>query len=87
MNTFFFGYLSLKWRRLVRFIVLSPSIILFSMYIFVQLEFVYNNNYDEVKNIIRWYSALDYEPIIFNFLLMISPVISWLGKPFVVKEK
>ena len=68
MNTFFFGYLSLKWRRLVRtgFTLLLISIPFY----------------------------LDKKPILhpdtIGFMLLyffLVALISWLIKPFVVKEK
>ena len=67
LNTFFFGYLSLKWRRLVRTLLLTPYIFFISMYFIIFLD-------------------------IFEYLLFCigTPIIvvlmSWIIKPFVVKE-
>ena len=69
MNTFFFGYLSLKWRRLVRTISI----------IYLIFNFLY------------WTGELWGEfPEFFIFISLFSipiPLISWVLKPFIVKEK
>jgi hypothetical protein len=70
MNTFFFGYLSLKWRRLIR------VVLLFVIVFWIYVAFFENN-----------------KTLNTDFLLAISipflsiALISWLVKPFVVKEK
>jgi len=76
LNTFFFGYLSLKWRRLFRTLIIVAYLfwILFSFY--ETRHFYYRYYYD-----------------IGAFILLISipivsiPLISWVIKPFIVKEK
>ena len=73
LYTFFFGYLSLKWRRLVRTLLLLPTILfqLFMIVIFIDSR----GNGD-----------------LFGFLLLslfiplFIGLLSWIIKPFVVKE-
>ena len=73
LYTFFFGYLSLKWRRLVRTLLLLPTILfqLFMIIIFIDSR----GNGD-----------------LFGFLLLslfiplFIALLSWVIKPFVVKE-
>ena len=73
LYTFFFGYLSLKWRRLVRTLLLLPTILfqLFMIVIFIDSR----GNGD-----------------LFGFLLLslfiplFIGMLSWVIKPFVVKE-
>ena len=67
MNTFFFGYLSLKWRRLIR--TISIFLFLLSSFIGLLLEF------DDGFGIL---------PISIFFL---TPLISYVIKPFIVKDK
>ena len=66
LYTFFFGYLSLKWRRLIR--TISISIFLLSIFIGLLLQF------DDGLGIL---------PI---FIFFLTPLISYVVKPFVVKE-
>ena len=66
VNTFFFGYLSLKWRRLIR--TISIFLFLLSFFIGLLLEF------DD---------GIVFLPISIFFL---TPLISYVVKPFVVKE-
>ena len=67
VNTFFFGYLSLKWRRLIR--TISIFLFLLSFFIGLLLEF------DDGFGIL---------PISIFFL---TPLISYVVKPFIVKDK
>ena len=67
LNTFFFGYLSLKWRRLVMTLLLTT-------YIFFISYIVYRKVYT-YQSFLFWIGT----PII--VVLM-----SWVIKPFVVKE-
>ena len=67
LNTFFFGYLSLKWRRLIR--TISIFLFLLSFFIGLLLEF------DDGFGIL---------PISIFFL---TPLISYVVKPFIVKDK
>lgn len=74
LYTFFFGYLSLKWRRLFRTLIIIPFILLIAFL----LKVIF---FENVK-------------VAFYYLLILSligiPIIigllSWLIKPFVVKE-
>ena len=81
MNTFFFGYLSLKWRRLIR-----------SITILIVLLFYLGDELGICP--IRYYCLqFDYvggDWVTYMFILLpIIPIsfISWIVKPFVVKEK
>lgn len=77
LNTFFFGYLSLKWKRLFR------TLILIAYLFWIVISFY------ETR---RWYYRSGYQYNIGEFILLISipivsiPLISWVIKPFVVKE-
>ena len=78
MNTFFFVYLSLKWRRLLRFLILTPV-----LYFIV----VVSNCYYEwgLSSVYAYNCFLDFLPLLIP--LGVSPLCSWLGKPFIVKAK
>ena len=93
LNTFFFGYLSLKWCRLVRTLFVLPSIIY--MWIVCDKTFprcatgpsgTYVNNVlilDPCERLI----PMDYrEFFISTSFLLLIPLLSWVIKPFVVKE-
>ena len=72
LNTLFFGYLTLKWRRLIRTIFTTPYLIWIAWCIISgQLRF----------NLVLLFSAflLALVPIVSIAL------ISWVVKPFVVK--
>tara|TARA_B100000787_G_scaffold143459_1_gene113058 strand:+ start:257 stop:712 length:456 start_codon:yes stop_codon:yes gene_type:complete len=66
VNTFFFGYLSLKWRRLIR----TTSIFIFFLSIFIGL-------------LLQFDDGIGILPI---FIFFLTPLISYVVKPFVVKE-
>jgi len=72
LYTFFFGYLELKWRRLVRtlllFYMISATILFFQ-------SFIGGWNWDDEEIIL---SVL--------ILIFITPLFSYILKPFVVKE-
>ena len=75
LYTFFFGYLSLKWRRLVRTLLLLTTILF-------QLSML---------GIYIIYSNFDFDPHGIEFLLslfipLLIGLFSWVIKPFVVKE-
>ena len=86
LNTFFFGYLSLKWKRLFRTLIIVA-------YFFWGLvawdEAVHYGwiNYNRI-NEERIISSFDID----DFILLISipivsiALISWVIKPFIVKE-
>jgi TRAP-type C4-dicarboxylate transport system permease small subunit len=71
MNTFFFGYLSLKWRRLVRTLLVIGFLILVINFIWGEFE----------------YETIEYKMILMTTYIVPIPLISWLVKPFIVKEK
>lgn len=74
LNTFFFGYLSHKWRRLVRTLI----IIGFAYFTF--------GNYKTHFNFYESYFDYEYFLMLtFLFILAIA-LISWVLKPFIVKE-
>jgi len=86
MNTFFFGYLSLKWRRLIRFVVCP--ILIFGLAVFniesnIASEFsniIFSTHFSNLDDITKWSIII----------IMVAPqlaFISWIIKPFVVKEK
>ena len=85
LNTFFFGYMPLKWRRLIRFVI-SPVIIFFLAV-----------GSGEGINLLRipLYKVISSDEVL-TFIFVTSSLllaflelafISWLLKPFVVKEK
>jgi len=78
LYTFFFGYLELKWRRLVRTLLLA-YIILATLYLFDSLRLLFGDwdmYWDMYDNILRT-----------TFILIIlTPLVSYILKPFVVKE-
>ena len=79
LYTFFFGYFSsLKWRRLIRFVI-SPVIVFLLMVLNAELYeltgILYNVNEGLPTVIVLFCSALPE-----------LAFISWIIKPFVVKE-
>ena len=80
LNTFFFGYLALKWRRLIR----SISIFLW----LIPTNFVDGSLLQGI-----YWAIIDLEfkdALAYSFFLLLSSlpigIISWIIKPFVVKE-
>ena len=71
MNTFFFGYLSLKWRRLIRTLLVVGFLILVINFIWGEFE----------------YETIEAKMILMTTYIVPIPLISWLVKPFVVKDK
>ena len=67
LNTFFFGYLSLKWRRLFRTLIMIPLVCWFGACIV------------EGGKPSEWILSIAPLPIV--------GLISWVVKPFVVKDK
>jgi len=67
LNTFFFGYLSLKWRRLIRVLILILLVCWFVDWIV------------EGGKPSEWILSIAPLPIV--------GLISWVVKPFVVKDK
>ena len=81
LNTFFFGYLSLKWKRLFRTLILIPYLI------HIILSFDEAKTWSNVNGV-----YLEGFNIAYFILLILIPIvsialISWVIKPFIVKEK
>ena len=77
LYTFFFGYFSLKWRRLIRFVI-SPVIIFLLMILNWEVYYqtgILDNFSEGLMTVIVLFSALPE-----------LAFISWIIKPFVVKE-
>ena len=72
MNTFFFGYLSLKWRRLVRVLCIVFSLI-----------FIWN---DFFENLFFW-STLENNVLGIILIITSIALLSYTLKPFIVKDK
>lgn len=72
LNTFFFGYLSLKWRRLVRTLIIMP--------------YAYLAIYHTVYFIKRGYTDSIIVYLIPIYLTILTPLISWVLKLFIVKD-
>ena len=73
LYTFFFGYLSIKWRRLVRTLLLLPTI---SFQLFMIVIFL-----DEI-----WNFYLLRLLLLSLFIPLFIALLSWIIKPFVIKE-
>ncbi len=76
MNTFFFGYLPLKWKRLLR--VLSFLFVLILIFIYNEMN-------------LKWgkIGSDDYHYFFAPFFFSVAVIllISWIVKPFVTKEQ
>ena len=72
MNTFFFGYLSLKWRRLVR----TLFVVGFFWYILPNDLIWAYKNFDTLKR---------YQFLILIYIVTVA-LTSWIIKPFVIKD-
>ena len=73
LYTFFFGYLSLKWRRLVRTLLLLPTI-LFQLFMIV--IFIFSGGDGDLFGLL----------LLSLFIPILIGLSSWVIKPFVVKE-
>ena len=85
MNTFFFGYFPLRWRRLIRFVVCP--VLIFCLGVF-NLE---SNIASELTQIIFSTIFRDLDFITQSSVMVVMVVsqlafISWIIKPFVVKD-
>ena len=78
LNTFFFGYFALKWRRLIRSLTLFP-LILWILYGFI-LVIIDGRQFWEDSGLIFFLL------IPLGFVVIIG-FISWLIEPFVVEKK
>ncbi len=74
LYTFFFGYASLKWRRLFRTLIILPALAFFIAGVFLELI-----EQGDIK------SFMVVNLAIAGYFILIG-LISWLIKPFVVKE-
>ena len=84
LNTFFFGYLSLKWRRLIRTLI---TIAYLPFIVFTYLEGcrdIHYNGYG-VKTIGEF--NLLYFILLISIPIVSIALISWVIKPFAVKEE
>jgi len=72
LYTFFFGYLSLKWRRLVRTLLLLPTISFQLIWLGVSI-------YDVDVEAFGFF-------LLSLFITLFIGMLSWIIKPFVVKE-
>jgi hypothetical protein len=85
LYTFFFGYAALKWRRLIRatIILLLLFITLIGLGAFDKnppnMAIVYARDYPDMMEI----ETMNF--LIFTILLL-TPIVSWVIKPFIVKE-
>ena len=83
LNTFFFGYLSLKWRRLVRTISfifsIIPAICTLPWFFLGLSDLIYYGTvYDADEQWFVFWVSIS--------LLVFIALLSWVIKPFVVKE-
>ena len=76
LNTFFFGYLALKWKRLARVISIG-FLLTVPLWIFVETVDEWRMNDFEA------FSWLFFLPTFFALLI---GVVSWVLKPFIVKD-
>jgi len=84
LNTFFFGYLKLKWRRLIRSIIIIGLI----FFLFEKTGLgncVFDNNPFSL-GCFRPSNYYDYFGSNFLILILVS-LISWILKPFFVEGK
>jgi hypothetical protein len=78
LNTFFFGYLSLKWRRLVRTLILLLLVcaiigMIISICISIGKGYIESDTRDFIASTLG--------------LIVLTPIVSYILKPFIVKEK
>lgn len=82
MNTFFFGYLSLKWRRLIRtLIIISYILYTYFNYTDFSVPSVYPAEPDCCETNFVGFAVYSIPPLVGVAL------VSWLLKPFIVKDK
>jgi len=80
LNTFFFGYPSLKWRRLIRTII---TITYLPFVIFTYIEVLGKTTDFEGRTIGEFHSP--YFILFISIPIVSIALISWVIKPFVVK--
>jgi len=92
LNTFFFGYLSLKWMRLVRtlfilFLVLIPFYLDKRLFYYAEIGWsnttYFSGNSPEILFFTRLHADTVSIMLLFLFAVALS---SWVIKPFVVKD-
>jgi uncharacterized membrane-anchored protein YitT (DUF2179 family) len=81
-NTFFFGYLKLKWKRLFRTLI-TININIFFLWFFD--EEIYTSNSDYLNSNML-YSDIYGTLFLLTLIVPSIALISWLIKPFVLKE-
>ena len=87
LYTFFFGYAALKWRRLVRTLILIPTYTYLIFLVPSTLEVIGLG----IKPLDWLFAGLPLYAVIYSILITIGiyiviGLISWLIKPFIVKE-
>jgi hypothetical protein len=81
LNTFFFGYLSLKWKRLFR------TLILIAYFFWIILSFDEAKTWSNVNGVyLEGFNIAEFILLILIPIVSIA-LISWVVKPFVVKEE
>ncbi len=83
MNTFFFGYLSLRWRRLIR------TIIIFSLFYILDFKSNFTECFigGEPISVVCLIPSNYYDYFGMNILFIaLVMLLSWILKPFVVKD-
>ena len=92
LNTFFFGYLTLKWMRLVRtlfilFLVLIPFYLEKRLFYYAEIGWS-NTTYFSVNSPeILFFTRLHLDTVLTMLLFLFAVALSsWVIKPFVVKD-
>ena len=80
LYTFFFGYISLKWRRLVRTLIILTAL---TFIVFLAFHIIIGEVRSDIYVDGFWFNMF-FLPIL-GYIILIA-LISWLVKPFVVKE-
>tara|TARA_B110000037_G_C16921148_1_gene424437 strand:- start:491 stop:772 length:282 start_codon:yes stop_codon:yes gene_type:complete len=86
LYTFFFGYAAFKWRRLIRTLIIIPT---FGSLLFVPGVFfdgIYDSEDPFYYSILKFFGLALVYIAIFIITYIIIGLISWLIKPFIVKE-
>ena len=84
LYTFFFGYSSFKWRRLIRTILILISIVWLGLVLYAGIyDMFFSTSTYRKDNAIFWFNMF-LLPTLGYFILI--GLISWLVKPFVVEE-
>ena len=94
LYTFFFGYAAFKWRRLVRTLIIIPTFFVIVIWLFNAIESStgrwkgnnYNNGYDESFSILEYFGYIINGIGMLIGIYIVIGLISWLIKPFIIKE-